>query len=158
MTIPSIRTGISTTAMPDVQASRDVRRIAIDRVGVKNVTYPIRLRTKDGGEQTTVASINMYVALPDHQKGTHMSRFLEVLNEQTCEPLTPNKIPAIARAICEKLNAEVAHFECSFTYFIRKEADIFATRSRIHLELMKRFSAAGLEFAYPTQVEYSKGG
>jgi MscS family membrane protein len=45
-----------------------------------------------------------------------------------------------------------------FIYFIRKEADIFATRSRIHLELMKRFSAAGLEFAYPTQVEYSKGG
>ncbi len=101
MTIPSIRTGISATAMPDVQASRDVRRIAIDRVGVKDVTYPIRLRTKDGGEQTTVASINMYVALPDHQKGTHMSRFLEVLNEQTCEPLTPDKIPAIARAICE---------------------------------------------------------
>lgn len=124
MTIPSIRSGISTTAMPDVQASRDIRRIAIDRVGVKDVTYPIRLRTKDGGEQTTVASINMYVALPDHQKGTHMSRFLEVLNEQTCDPLTPDKIPAIARAICEKLNAEVAHFECSFTYFIRKEAPV----------------------------------
>ncbi|MBL9002307.1 MAG: GTP cyclohydrolase I FolE2 [Phycisphaerae bacterium] len=110
--------------MPDVQASHDVRNVAIDRVGVKDITYPIRLRTRDGGEQTTVASVNMYVALPHYQKGTHMSRFLEVLNEQTCEPLTPDKIPTIARAICERLDAEVAHFECSFTYFIRKEAPI----------------------------------
>jgi GTP cyclohydrolase I len=124
MTTPTIRSGIAATAMPDVQSSADLRRIAIDRVGVKDVTYPIRLRTKDGGEQTTVASINMYVALPDHQKGTHMSRFLEVLNEQTCEPLTPAKIPQLTRAICERLNAEVAHFECSFTYFIRKEAPV----------------------------------
>jgi GTP cyclohydrolase I len=110
--------------MPDVQSSADFRRVAIDRVGVKDVTYPIKLRTRDGGEQTTVASINMYVALPDHQKGTHMSRFLEVLNDQTSEPLTPDKIPAIAPAICEKLKAQVAHFECSFTYFIRKEAPV----------------------------------
>lgn len=124
MTTPKIGTGAALVAMPDVQASQDHRRVAIDRVGVKGVTYPIRLRTRDGGEQTSVASINMYVALPDHQKGTHMSRFLEVLNEQTCEPLTPDKIPGIARAICERLNAQVAHFECSLTYFIRKLAPV----------------------------------
>ena len=79
----------STQAMPDVQASHDVRRVAIDRVGVKDVTYPMRLRTPDGGEQTTVASINMYVALPHTQKGTHMSGFLEVLNGQSCQPIRP---------------------------------------------------------------------
>lgn len=124
LTTPNIKGGAGSAPMPDVQASRDKRQVAIDRVGVKDVTYPIRLRTRDGGEQTTVAMINMYVALPHHQKGTHMSRFLEVLNEQTCEPLTPAKIPQIARAICEKLDAEVAHFECSFTYFIRKEAPV----------------------------------
>ena len=66
-------------AMPDVQASADRRNIAIDRVGVKDVVYPLRLRTRSGGEQTTVAKINMYVSLPHYQKGTHMSRFLEVL-------------------------------------------------------------------------------
>ncbi|MEL6741665.1 MAG: GTP cyclohydrolase, FolE2/MptA family, partial [Planctomycetota bacterium] len=64
--------------IPDVQASSDDRRVAIDRVGVKEVTYPMRLRTRAGGEQSTVATINMYVALPHTQKGTHMSRFLEV--------------------------------------------------------------------------------
>ncbi len=110
--------------MPDVQSAGDLRRVAIDRVGVKDVTYPIRLRTPDGGEQTTVASINMYVSLPHYQKGTHMSRFLEVLNESTCEPLRPEQIPQITRAICRRLNAETAHFECEFTYFIRKPAPV----------------------------------
>jgi len=110
--------------MADVQSFSDRRRVAIDRVGVKDVTYPMRLRTKDGGEQTTVAKINMYVALPHYQKGTHMSRFLEVLNQETSEPLTPESIPPIARAICERLNAEVAHFEAEFTYFVKKLAPV----------------------------------
>jgi GTP cyclohydrolase I len=111
-------------AMPDVQASQDIRNIAIDRVGVKDITYPMRLRTPCGVDQTTVASINMYVALPHYQKGTHMSRFLEVLNEQTSEPVTPDRIPSITRAICERLNAEIAHFEAEFTYFIKKLAPV----------------------------------
>jgi len=110
--------------IPDVQGASDDRRVAIDKVGVKNVTYPIRLRTKDGSEQTTVASINMYVGLPHHKKGTHMSRFLEVLNEHTCEPLTPAKIPEMTRAICHRLDAEEAHFEATFTYFIKKLAPV----------------------------------
>ncbi|HRQ72447.1 MAG TPA: GTP cyclohydrolase FolE2 [Phycisphaerales bacterium] len=111
-------------AMPDVQSLADDRRVAIDRVGVKDVTYPLRLHTREGGEQTTVAAINMYVALPHHQKGTHMSRFLEVLNEQTCEPVCPERIPVIARAIRERLEAHEAHFEAEFTYFIAKRAPV----------------------------------
>jgi GTP cyclohydrolase IB len=110
--------------MPDVQSASDVRHVAIDRVGVKDVHYPIRLRMPDGGEQTTVATINMYVALPHHKKGTHMSRFLEVLNEQTGEPLTPDRIPEIARAICRRLDAQESHFSAEFTYFINKAAPV----------------------------------
>jgi GTP cyclohydrolase IB len=110
--------------MPDVQGSADQRKVAIDKVGVKDVTYPVRLRTKAGGEQTTVARINMYVSLPHTKKGTHMSRFLDVLNEETSEPVTPERIPGITRAIKERLEAEEAHFECEFTYFIRKEAPV----------------------------------
>ena len=71
--------------MPDVQAWSDSRKIAIDRVGVKDITYPIRLATRDGDEISTVAKINMYVALPETQKGTHMSRFLEVLNDRNAQ-------------------------------------------------------------------------
>lgn len=110
--------------MPDVQASRDTRKVAIDRVGVKDVTYPMRLRTREGGTQHTVARINMYVALPHYQKGTHMSRFLEVLNEESCEPVTPDRIPNIARAICRRLHAQEAHFGASFTYFMEKHAPV----------------------------------
>ena len=111
------------TAMPDVQGSEDLRQVAIDKVGVKGVTYPIRLRTPDGGEQTTVANINMYVSLPHYQKGTHMSRFLEVLNEYS-NAITPSCIPKITRAIRERLDAAEAHFEASFTYFITKKAPV----------------------------------
>ncbi|QOJ01952.1 MAG: GTP cyclohydrolase I FolE2 [Phycisphaeraceae bacterium] len=111
-------------AMPDVQSAKDRRGVHIDRVGVKDVVYPIRLRSMDGGEQTTVATINMYVSLPHTRKGTHMSRFLDVLNEESAEPLTPARIPGVASAIRRRLDAEEAHFEASFTYFIKKTAPV----------------------------------
>ena len=114
----------SKMTMPDVQASADSRQVAIDRVGVKDVVYPMVLRTPSGGAQHTIATINMYVALPHTQKGTHMSRFLEVLNEHSCEPITPEQIPEIARAIKERLEAEEAHFEATFTYFVEKKAPV----------------------------------
>jgi GTP cyclohydrolase I len=129
--------------MPDVQSLHDVRQVAIDRVGVKDVTYPIRLRTPDGGEQTTVATINMYVSLPHHQKGTHMSRFLEVLNEETGEPISPDRIPEIASAICRRLNAAEAHFEAKFTYFINKSAPVTGSKGLMDYEVTFECSANG---------------
>lgn len=122
----------SPAGMPDVQSTGDTRNVAIDRVGVKDVKFPMRLRvpgfagwTDDGGEgeQTTVATINMYVSLPHYQKGTHMSRFLEVLNARE-EAIAPHDIPKITEAIRERLNAEEAHFEATFTYFVRKPAPV----------------------------------
>ncbi|MFG0253463.1 MAG: GTP cyclohydrolase, FolE2/MptA family, partial [Phycisphaerales bacterium JB038] len=82
--------------MPDVQAFSDRRQIAIDKVGVKDITYPITLLTPDGGEFHTVARVNMYVDLPHHQKGTHMSRFLEVLNAHR-EGIRPDNVKDICR-------------------------------------------------------------
>ncbi len=121
--------------MPDVQARSDSRKIAIDRVGVKDITYPIRLATRDGEELSTVAKINMYVALPETQKGTHMSRFLEVLNDHHCEPLTPARIPEIARAIKERLEAKEAHFKASFTYFMTKKAPVTGAEGLMDYEV-----------------------
>ncbi len=114
----------SSASMPDVQALRDSRQIAIEKVGVKDVTYPMLLATKEGGEQTTIASINMYVALPHCQKGTHMSRFLEVLNEHHQAPLIPDRIPALTHEIKQRLEAKHAHFQAEFPYFINKPAPI----------------------------------
>lgn len=124
--------------MVDVQSSRDQRMVAIDRVGVKDVKYPIKLRvpafagwTDDANEgvQTTVATINMYVALPHYQKGTHMSRFIEVLNAHEAErgAIAPTDIAEITEAIRIRLGAEEAHFEAEFTYFVRKPAPMTGT-------------------------------
>ena len=124
LSMPTKSDAAPTEVMPDVQSAADLRNIAIDRVGVSHVTYPIVLETPEGGSQATVAKINMYVALPATQKGTHMSRFLEVLNDHACEPIRPERIPEITRAIRERLNAETAHFEASFTYFIKKAAPV----------------------------------
>src|SRR5262245_27826744 len=135
----------SPNGMPDVQSSADRRRVAIDRVGVKDITYPIRLRTRDGGEQTTVAKVNMFVSLPHYQKGTHMSRFLEVLNDHTGEPLTPDRIPTLTKAICERLSAEVAHFEAKFTYFIKKEAPVTGQPGLMDYEVSFECTANGDE-------------
>lgn len=121
--------------MPDVQALRDSRKVAIDRVGVKEVVYPIRLATRDGGEQRSVANISMYVALPQEQKGTHMSRFLEVLNEHAGEPFRPEDIPTLTRAIRDRLKAEQAHFEASFVYFIEKHAPVTGAPGLMNYEV-----------------------
>lgn len=109
--------------IPDVQSKHDDRKIAIDKVGVKSVTYPITLQTPSGAEQTTVASIDMYVSLPHHQKGTHMSRFLEVLNTHA-KPLSPSCILDVARATRERLEAEAADLTIACTYFIEKKAPV----------------------------------
>ena len=129
--------------MPDVQALPDTRQVPIDRVGVKEVTYPMRLHTKGGGEQHTVAKINMYVALPHYQKGTHMSRFLEVLNEHTGEPVCPERIPEITKAIRERLEAKEAHFEAEFTYFINKPAPVTGQKGLMNYEVKFACTANG---------------
>jgi GTP cyclohydrolase I len=111
------------TKMADVQGRADARQMAIDRVGVKNVTYPITLRTPDGGSETTVATIDMYVSLPHDRKGTHMSRFLEILNENR-HGIRPDKIITMCRELRDRLDAEDAHVRLEFTYFIEKKAPV----------------------------------
>ena len=115
---------ITTTAadMADVQGSSDARRVAIDKVGVKDVTHPITLHCPvTGGVQHTIATFNMYVGLPHDQKGTHMSRFMEVLNRHH-DALRSDQIMAVCRDIRDYLEAEEAHLELEFPYFIHKRA------------------------------------
>lgn len=116
-----------TRGMPDVQAASDRRNIAIDKVGVKNVRYPITLRQPDGGWQHTIALINLYVSLPHHKKGTHMSRFLEILNRHH-RSITPAQIVPILHEVKTRLLANDAHIEMIFPYFIEKAAPVTAAR------------------------------
>jgi GTP cyclohydrolase I len=130
--------------LTDVQASPDFRQVDIDKVGVKNVIYPIRLRTPAGGFQHTVATVNMYVSLPHHQKGTHMSRFLEVLNEHAQE-IDPKDVMAICRDIRSRLNAADAHLELTFDYFINKPAPVTEKKGLMPYKVSFECAANGEE-------------
>ena len=109
--------------LEDVQNSPDDRRIEINKVGVKNIEYPVVVLDKTHGEQHTVANVNMYVSLPHHFKGTHMSRFVEVLNEHR-HGVTIGNFKDILEKIREKLDAVSAHMEMSFPYFMEKKAPV----------------------------------
>jgi GTP cyclohydrolase I len=109
--------------MRDVQNMFDDRNIEIDKVGVKNVKYPIVVMDKRSNFQNTVATIDMYVNLPHNYKGTHMSRFVEILHTHK-SMINMHNFPDILREMREKLNAEAAHLEVDFPYFIKKEAPV----------------------------------
>jgi len=112
-----------TWKMKDIQNQRDYRQIPIDKVGIKNLRYPIRVLDKKDGYQNTVASINMYVDLPHKYKGTHMSRFVELLHLFRPE-VSLKRFSAILGQMKEHLNAASAHIEVLFPYFIEKKAPI----------------------------------
>jgi len=114
--------------MPDLQKSRDSRNIAIDKVGVKDIRYPIVVLDKHRSQQHTVARVNMYVDLPHHFKGTHMSRFIEILNLYHGE-ISIDSMDAILQEMKDRLEASRAHLELDFPYFIEKRAPVSGARS-----------------------------
>ncbi len=106
--------------MKDIQSQRDHRRINIKKVGVKNIAYPITVLDQAREHQHTVATVNMYVNLPHHFKGTHMSRFIEILNRFHGE-INPKDLNLILEEMKEKLQAEEAHIELEFPYFLKHQ-------------------------------------
>jgi GTP cyclohydrolase I len=109
--------------MKDIQNHADDRNIDIDQVGVKGIRYPITVLDKNLGQQQTVATINMYVNLPRQYKGTHMSRFVEILNEHS-KQISLQNFSDILREMKKRLNAERANMEITFPYFINKRAPV----------------------------------
>ena len=105
--------------MKDIQSQPDHRRINIRKVGVKNISYPITVLDKSQKIQETVATVNMYVNLPHHFKGTHMSRFIEILNRFRGD-ISPKSFHLILEEMKNRLQAEAAHVEIEFPYFLKK--------------------------------------
>jgi GTP cyclohydrolase I len=120
--------------IPDVQASPDTRQLAIDRVGIKSIRHPARIQERDGGVQHTIAHFNMYVGLPHHFKGTHMSRFVEILNAHERE-ISPDTFRLMLREMVKKLEAESGHIEMSFPYFVSKKAPVSGVASLMDYEV-----------------------
>ncbi|MFO7813668.1 MAG: GTP cyclohydrolase FolE2 [Pelovirga sp.] len=119
--------------MPDLQQSSDERRIPIDKVGVKDIRYPIVVQDKYRERQYTVARVNMYVDLPAHFKGTHMSRFIEVLNLYHGE-ISVENIETILTEMKKRLGADRAHLELDFPYFIEKRAPVSGARGLLEYQ------------------------
>ena len=115
-------------AMADVQGSADTRQIAINKVGIKAMRHPVKVLDKSGGIQHTIALFNMYVGLPHNFKGTHMSRFVEILNSHERE-ISVENFPAMLREMVDRLEAETGHIEMSFPYFINKSAPVSGVQS-----------------------------
>ena len=107
--------------MIDIQNQPDFRNIPIDKVGIKGLKYPVTVLDKNDGVQSTVAQINMYVDLPHQCKGTHMSRFVEILNLVRTR-VSLESLTNILEDMKETLNAESSHIEITFPYFIEKKA------------------------------------
>jgi GTP cyclohydrolase I len=109
--------------MQDIQNQTDHRQIPINKVGVCDLQYPIVVLDRENQSQSTIARLSMSVSLPHEFKGTHMSRFIEVLNSHRGE-VTMRTLPRILAELKERLAAESAHIEAAFPYFVEKIAPV----------------------------------
>lgn len=116
------------SAIADVQSSADTRKIAIDKVGIKDIRHPVRVKDRSQGEQHTIAMFNMYVELPHNFKGTHMSRFVEILNNHEPE-ISVESFADMLTEMSERLEADTGHIEMSFPYFVNKTAPVSKVKS-----------------------------
>ena len=130
MTTAATTAPVQSPALPieDVQSRADTRQIPINRVGVKDILHPVRVKDRSGGEQHTVANFNMYVYLPHNFKGTHMSRFLEILHSHERE-ISVDSFMDILRQMTERLESEAGHIEMKFPYFVNKTAPVSGVKS-----------------------------
>ncbi len=122
------------TEIPDTQNTPDTRHIAIDKVGIKNIKHPVVVRDRSGREQHTVADFNMYVNLPEKYKGTHMSRFVEILNDHEYE-ITVKSFKRMIEEMTERLKAESGDIEMTFPYFVNKKAPVSGVMSLMDYEV-----------------------
>ena len=107
----------------DEQNTRDTRELPIDKVGVRGLRFPIQVRDRAHAVQNAIATIGMFVDLPMEFKGTHMSRFVEVLNSHG-EMIHVENIPDLLSSMQQRLNANTSHLEIEFPYFITKKAPV----------------------------------
>ncbi|MEW8014714.1 MAG: GTP cyclohydrolase [Candidatus Sedimenticola endophacoides] len=112
----------------DVQSSKDTRQIAINKVGIKDIRHPVRVKDRSDGTQHTIANFNMYVNLPHNFKGTHMSRFVEILNSHEKE-ISVESFKDMLAEMAERLEAKSGHIEMNFPYFINKTAPVSGVQS-----------------------------
>jgi GTP cyclohydrolase I len=134
---PMTQSSNTSTDIADVQSSADTRQIAINKVGIKDILHPVRVKDRSEGEQATIANFNMYVYLPHNFKGTHMSRFVQILNTHERE-ITLESFKVMLEEMAERLESTEGHIEMSFPFFVNKKAPISGVESLLdyHVTLL----------------------
>ncbi|KAF7598313.1 MAG: GTP cyclohydrolase I FolE2 [Candidatus Dactylopiibacterium carminicum] len=143
----------SSVSIPDVQGFEDRRHLAINKVGIKSIRHPVKVLDRgEGGVQHTVATFDMYVGLPHHFKGTHMSRFVQILNTQERE-ISVESFEPMLREMVKRLEAETGYLEMRFPYFIKKKAPVSGVESLMDYDVtfIGEISAGG-EYKLRTRV------
>ena len=117
----------SVAEVEDVHAHADTRALPINRVGIKDIRHPVRLKDRSAGEQHTIATFNMYVSLPHNFKGTHMSRFVEILHSE--REISVESFGSLLRTMTARLEADTGHIEMTFPFFVMKRAPVSGVES-----------------------------
>lgn len=140
-------------AMEDMQAKTDDREIPIDLVGVSGLRYPITVRDRAHDRQRTVAEMSLSVSLPHHFKGTHMSRFVEVVHEHR-DQVDMETLPSIVAALRDRLEAELARIEVKFPYFVERTAPVSGLKALASYDCryVAEVNAAGDDFIAGVRV------
>jgi GTP cyclohydrolase IB len=120
-------TRAATLEVEDVQARADTRQLPINRVGIKDISHPVRVKDRSAGEQHTIATFNMYVSLPHNFKGTHMSRFVEILHAE--REISVESFRGMLGTMTTRLEADTGHIEMSFPFFVMKRAPVSGVES-----------------------------
>ena len=118
---------VSIAVVEDVQSRADTRQLPINKVGIKDITHPVKLRDRSSGEQHTVATFNMYVNLPHDFRGTHMSRFVEILHGE--REISVENFRRMLEEMTRRLEAESGHIEMTFPFFVMKKAPVSGVES-----------------------------
>ncbi|WP_173442956.1 GTP cyclohydrolase FolE2 [Selenomonas ruminantium] len=144
--------------MQDVQNRQDKRGIAIQKVGIKEAHLPFLIKTKEGGYQQVLARVRFTVALPSQYKGTHMSRFLEILMPWSKKPLAETEMEAMLSEALERLEAHSAEVELSFKYFVDKVAPVSRRTSVLDLDCSftgRKEQGKPMEFQLGVEVPFT---
>jgi GTP cyclohydrolase I len=126
---------IELAAIPDVQSLPDTRNLSIDRVGIRDIRQPVRISDRTGDEQATIATFGMFVQLAPEVKGTHMSRFVEILEEHA-GVYSLATFPELVREVAARLEAERCEVEMHFPHFMQKAAPVTGVTSSLDFEVM----------------------
>lgn len=140
-------------ALTDTQSRADRRRVPLQRVGVKGVELPFQIKAQKNDHQTVLANVTLTADLPHYFKGTHMSRFIEILEEWRNRPVSGPEVKAILQQTKSVLKAEMAHVEIRFKYFIEKQAPVSGLKSILGYQTSFLGNLDGCDFDFRLGVE-----